>query len=100
MLFNILLIINSNNVYIAETYKQNMDKNCINYGIEIANDSSDKRIANSIENVSIKSGNKTVIMSTFFDENSNSEFRMFAFKNISLFHLFALISFDLCLLVV
>lgn len=83
MLFKILLIINSNNVYIAKTYKQNMDKNCINYGIEIANDSSDKRIANSIENVSIKSGNKTVIMSTFFDETSNSEFRMFAFKNIS-----------------
>ena len=83
MLFNISLTINSNSVYIAETYKQIMQKNCINYGIVIKNDTSDGRIANAIANVSIKDSYKTIIMATFFDETNNSDFRMFAFKNLS-----------------
>ena len=83
MLFNISLTINSNSVYIAETYKQIMQKNCINYGIVVKNDTSDGRIANAIANVSIKDSYKTIIMATFFDETNNSDFRMFAFKNLS-----------------
>ena len=83
MLFNILSIfINSNNVYIAETYKQIMH-NCINHGIAVPNDTADRRIARTIENVAAGDLNKMNIMLTFFDESSNYVFKEYLFNNIS-----------------
>ena len=83
MLFNILLIINSNNVYIAETYKQNMQNNCINFGITIPNDSSDRRIGRTIENVAAGDRNKINLIGTFFIEDQNYDFRQYLFNNLN-----------------
>ena len=79
MLFNILLINHSNNVYIAETYKQIMQKDCVNLGISINND----RIERAIENVTNKSAFKKDIIGTFFNENKNVNFREYLLTNLS-----------------
>ena len=50
MLFKIQLNNNSNNVYIAETYKQFMAHNCITYQVSVPNDTTDRKIARIIEN--------------------------------------------------
>ena len=71
MLSIILLLTHSNIVYIAETYKQIMYKACTSYGIEIANDSQDKRLTHLVENVTMNNMYKASIVATFFNENEN-----------------------------
>ena len=59
-----------------------MNKACINYGIEIPNDSKDKRIKKTIEDVTLKDSYKMNIVTTFFNENNNRSFREFLFNNL------------------
>ena len=59
-----------------------MNKACVNYGIEIPNDSKDKRIKRVIEDVTFKDSIKMSIVSTFFNEDKNKSFREFLFNNL------------------
>ena len=83
MLFNILLINNSNNVYIAETYKLIMQQNCINFSIKINKDTEDRRIARTIENVALGNRDKINIIATYFIEEVNNDFREFLLRNLT-----------------
>lgn len=60
-----------------------MNGYCINYSIEVSNDTQDKRIARTIENVAEGNRYKINTMATFFIENENIDFRKFLFENIS-----------------
>lgn len=83
MLFNILFNKhNGNNLYIAETYKTIMNQQCINYAVDIKNDI-DRRIAKTVENAAFGNRKRINIMSTFFIESENKDFRNYLYERIT-----------------
>ena len=83
MLYCIFIINHSNNVYIAETYKQIMRENCSIYNISIENDSKDRRIARTIQKLTLNDLFKSTFVMPFFNEKTNGEFRNFLYQRIS-----------------
>lgn len=83
MLFNILSNKhNGSNLYIAETYKTIMNQQCINYAVDIKNDI-DRRIAKTVENAAFGNRKRINIMSTFFIESENKDFRNYLYERLT-----------------
>ena len=60
-----------------------MYKACTSYGIEISNDSQDKRLTHLVENVTMNNMYKASIIATFFNENENTDFREFVLNQLT-----------------
>ena len=83
MLYNILSNKhNGSNLYIAETYKIIMNQQCINYAVDIKNDI-DRRIAKTVENAAFGNRKRINIMSTFFIESENKDFRNYLYERLT-----------------